>query len=610
LSGTAENLIEFRCPLCSKRLKAKAKLAGRRMRCPNCSDYLEVPQTSSNSSLSRSNAGEISATELLGPDNPPAANLLAGSDQDQPSQNQSPLNIATPHNSFDVDNLQLESLAIDNLDDRYQSSKEIREEKERKLLQELAAEKRRRQEYGRPRAEFDDEYQLQPATESNRNAVEIAATLPTMPMLSPDLLPEIQAPAIAGANQQVASSVISSPIKTPSPEKVAQSETVDDPGQDSYGFYDEIVEDKFRVSCPTCGTIQYVGIGSSGSQTKCPDCFSSFTIPKPPYDVKPSKILARHQTFDTDSPLENGRDLQHIDRLRKQHTEDLLEKAQVDLENEKDSDDRYRTDFDTQTFLRQSFGFLYDPIAIAFIFVYGLIFALVFALIQFGVTHSDDGEFGAGSALFCTVVGPLIGLLFGLPLMSAAMAQLEAVANHQAKVVDWPGFDMFDNLGDLLSVSMALAMSVIPGFLLGAWLGGGLMASGRFEIAGAMFSVLFLFPIFFLSILDNGSLLQLISTDVLRSMKEVYEAWAVYYFKSAIFISVTMLLWFLLLGKGKSAGLAAIAGASFPILVFFIFQQVGSLADLIGEHLSFSFERHTESAEIAESKPVELEDAV
>jgi hypothetical protein len=240
-----------------------------------------------------------------------------------------------------------------------------------------------------------------------------------------------------------------------------------------------------------------------------------------------------------------------------------------------------------------------------------LIFALVFGLIQFGVSHSEDGEFGAGSALFCTLVGPLIGLLFGLPLISAAMAQLEAVANHQAKVVDWPGFDMFDNLSDLLCVSMALAMSVIPGFLLGAWLGGGLDASGRFEIAGAMFSVLFFFPIFFLSILDNGHLLQIVSADVLRSMKEVAEAWAVYYFKSAVFISITLILWFLLLGKGKSAGLAAIAGATFPILVFFLFQQVGSLADLIGEHLSFSFERQTETTEESrEIKPVDLDDAV
>jgi hypothetical protein len=168
---------------------------------------------------------------------------------------------------------------------------------------------------------------------------------------------------------------------------------------------------------------------------------------------------------------------------------------------------------------------------------------------------------------------------------------------------------MFDNLGDLLCVAMSLAMSAIPGFLIGYWLGGDAEGSGRIQLAGALVSVLLLFPIFLLSILDNGSLLQIVSRDVLRSMREVVDAWAGYYFKSAIFIAVTLLLWFLLLGKGKSAVLGAIAGAMFPVLVFFLFQQVGCLADLIGGQLSISF-AGTSDDEEDEEKKEDLEDSI
>jgi hypothetical protein len=192
-------------------------------------------------------------------------------------------------------------------------------------------------------------------------------------------------------------------------------------------------------------------------------------------------------------------------------------------------------------------------------------------------------------------------------MISAALAQLEAVANHQPKVLDWPGFEIFENIGDLLGVAMALGMSAIPGFLIGWFLGGDSVGSGRFVIAGVMFSVLLLFPIFLLSILDSGSFVGLVTIDVLRSMREVAEGWVGYYFKSIIFTAILMILWFLLLGEGKSAIRAGIAGATFPLLVFFLFQQVGALADSIGERLSFSFAKPSQEDE---NKVEDLEDSM
>ncbi len=557
-----------------------------------------------------------------------------------------------PTNSFDVDDLQLESMAISDLADRHRDSEEIRNEKETKRRLQLAAEERRRQERNPQSNEVAplsrqsiDTVATQPSQDDYSLLPEIAPTnsqarnnLASMldDELLPKLAPEPSLPA-AASNAKPASNTTSKPTNSKptsnsNSSKLSNSRplnsepTINSPKDDlddldalipdlepptknanSMAFFDDVVEDRYRITCPICGTAQYVAIESKGTQTQCPDCFSKYPVPGPPANWKPSKVAKRHDQFNTNSPLSSDQDTKAVDKQRKQLTTDLLERAEHDIEKETSDEDRYGVaDFDTNNFLQRTFGFLKDPVALGFIFGYSLVFALVFALIQYGISNVDNAEFGRGAALFCIISGPLLGLLFGLPMISAALAQLEAVANHQAKVVDWPGFNMFDNIGDLMCVAISIGMSAIPGFLVGWTLGGDNAGSGRIILACVLFSVLLLFPIFLLSILDSGNLFGLITKDVARSMKEVSEAWASYYFKSAIFFSLTIVAWFMLLGAGKSAILAAIAGASFPLLVFFLFQQVGGLADLIGEHLSFSFA----TSEADDDKVEDLEDSI
>ncbi len=558
-------------------------------------------------------------------------------------------------------------MAISDLADRHRDSEEIRNEKETKRRMQLAAEERRRQERNPQSNEVAplsrqsiDSVATQPSQDDYSLLPEIAPTnsqarnnLASMldDELLPKLAPEPSSPAAASnakpasnttgkpstskpTNSSNSNSSNSKPSAKPTGSKPTNSRplnsgpTINSPKDDlddldalipdlepptknanSMAFFDDVVEDRYRIACPICGTAQYVAIEAKGTQTQCADCFSKYPVPGPPANWKPSKVAKRHDQFNTSSPLSSDQDTKAVDKQRKQLTNDLLERAEHDIEKETSDEDRYGiADFDTNNFLQRTFGFLKDPVALGFIFGYSLVFALVFALIQYGISNVDNAEFGRGAALFCIISGPLLGLLFGLPMISAALAQLEAVANHQAKVVDWPGFNMFDNIGDLMCVAISIGMSAIPGFLVGWTLGGDSAGSGRIILACVLFSVLLLFPIFLLSILDSGNLFGLITKDVARSMKEVSEAWASYYFKSAIFFSLTIVAWFMLLGAGKSSILAAIAGASFPLLVFFLFQQVGGLADLIGEHLSFSFA--TSESDEDEDKVEDLEDSI
>ena len=536
MSGEPEYYIEFRCDSCSKRLKAKPKHAGRRLRCPNCHTELRIPGTKL-ASGSSSNLGS-SPSNVVTEDEPQSLNskldvttntipqTAPNTESKEPTEK--PLN-RPRKNSFDVDDLQLESVAISDLEDRKRTSDEIRQEKETKRRLQLAAEERRRQEresqdqvepLSRQKMDFvseEDDYNLLPDL-SPANSQSRANIESLLDSELPKLAPEANSTESKKATTEAAEVWDESP--TPS-------------------FYDDTIEDRYRIACPICGTVQYVTVDAQGTQAKCPDCFSKFLVPRPPANWTPSKISKRHNHFNTSSPLQGDDDVRQVDMHRQQMTSEMLEKAEMDLANEKTDEDRYGVgDFDTNSFFQRTFGFAKDPVAMGFVFGYGLVFALVFFLIQFGILNQQNGFFGKGSTLFCIITGPLMALLFIL--------------------------------------------------------------------TGVAFSILLLFPVFLLSILDSGHLLGLVSVDVLRSMREVAEGWAGYYFKSLIFTALTMLLWFLLLGK--SAVLAAFAGATFPFLVFFLFQQVGGLADLIGEHLSFSFDKSTDESDT--EKVQDLEDAV
>ncbi|MEO8272179.1 MAG: hypothetical protein ABI557_20885, partial [Aureliella sp.] len=217
-----------------------------------------------------------------------------------------------------------------------------------------------------------------------------------------------------------------------------------------------------------------------------------------------------------------------------------------------------------------------------------IVFAIIFAAGQFAANQASSPH-GKGILLAVVLGAPVVGLIFAMPMLSGGIALIESVANRQKRVTDWPGFNLFDNAGDMLAITAALLGAIIPGFLIGTWLGGEDAGAGRIQIAGMMVSSLVLFPVFLLSMLDNGSLFAPLSTAVLNSFRGAAEAWGGYFLKTFIAFAIVMLLWLLLLGEGKPIALAAVGGCLFPVLVFFTCQQIGALADSISEHLSFEF---------------------
>ncbi|MEZ6138583.1 MAG: hypothetical protein R3C53_27180 [Pirellulaceae bacterium] len=345
---------------------------------------------------------------------------------------------------------------------------------------------------------------------------------------------------------------------------------------------------EYRITCKVCGTPQYVAMSTQGLKIRCPDCFSDFKVPPPPPGWSPTKKKKVELTGE-DMPLAPSTlaSEQREVEGRRTRTSAIMAKAEQEVTDE-DLDRLYDGDFDTAGFVRRTFGFLADPMAVIFVIGYGIVFAVVFAIAQYGLNNRDSG-FGRGALLLGVIGAPLLGILFGLPMLSSALALLESVANRQKRVEEWPGFNMFDHFGDMLAIAAALLGALIPGFMVGMWLGGESDGAGRIQIACMMLTTFCFFPVLMLSILDNGSLFQPISGAVLSSITAAAEAWGGYFLKTMIAFSVTMFLWAILLGDQKPPVLAAIAGFLLSPLVFFTFQQLGALADSISEHLSVVF---------------------
>ncbi len=347
-------------------------------------------------------------------------------------------------------------------------------------------------------------------------------------------------------------------------------------------------DSEYRIACASCGTAQYVRLSQVGKKIQCPDCHLKFSIPAPPPGWKPS-ARAQQRDLQSDWHTLSGDGLQAADSqvAQRSRASRMLEQADQQAMDE-ELDRLYEDDFDTANFVQRTFGFLKDPVVLVYIFANAIVFAAIFALAQLAANQADTAQ-GKGLLLIAVIGAPVIGLLFALPMLSGGIALIESVANGQRRVADWPSFNLFENAGDMLAISAALLGAVIPGFLLGSWLGGDDPGAGRLQIAGMMASSLFLFPVFLLSMLDNGSLFAPFSSSVLKSLGQAAEAWGGYFLKTSIGFAAVLLLWLLLLGKDKPVPLAAIAGSLLPLLIFFTCQQIGALAGSISEHLSFDF---------------------
>ena len=586
-------LLSFHCIHCGKRIKAPARLAGRQAKCPRCNEQLSVPTQQ-----------EI----------PSPRNRLSSQDDETSS---------APSSTFD-DPFQLQSPAIADSGDRQRSADAIKAVKDEARR---AARSKRTSKTTLGKVEPVGTGPAPPSSESAPpDGVTTEPQTPQTPQGSPastgavkrslfdDDLPELEQLQEEPSSTQDVDSILAAHIDAtaasgnPPPDAASLDDHMPDVAEHQLPPLDGTeapLEAEYRIVCNTCGTPQYVSPSAKGMKIKCPDCFTRFRVPPPPAGWSNANEKAKSKknrpTVEHDIPRLSNEELsdRKSDDARQDQTQKLLQRAKEEIAEET-GDDYYGIEFDTTGFFQRTFGFVTDPITIAQVLIFGFVFAAIFSIAQFSA-NDTQGFFGRGMLLVSTILVPAVGILFALPMLSGGLALIESVANKQKRVTEFPAFNMFDNVGDVILISTALAAAAVPGYLVGSWLAGEPDAATYYGLAGMMISTLLLFPFFLLSMMDNGSLFAPISGAVMRSLTTAAEAWGGYYLKTfAGFFSV-LIAWFVLLSM-QSIAMTGLAGSLLPLLVFFTCQQLGVLADAIGDQLSIEFEPEVQKDEGSSSR--------
>jgi ssDNA-binding Zn-finger/Zn-ribbon topoisomerase 1 len=599
LSAGNSQSLDFTCPKCSKRLKAGVSAAGRRVKCPQCGQAVRVPGLAAEKSKADDDWLSLdvvpAAKETAPPSVPKATEKKssashnsksqpAASQQPKTSSEEKPLVKHQPAPAGKTSALTSSGVSSANATSTPTSTSEP------KHLAEIDVD-----ELALAPLDIDLSPPGPPPVVKSKpkprsaNSPSVPTRSASRPSLFDDDLPDLASLESASVQPPVEDLL-----------KLDGLEELVRPGTARVLDEDDVLKESYRVTCKTCGTSQYVSLDRVGKKLHCPDCHANFVIPPPPpgWSARKKKTIIRDEGPDVPlAPIEVDHHENVLESERVTAT-DYLDKARRALDDD-EMQDLYQGTYDTKGFFQRSLGFMWDPSMILLMVAFGLIFACLFGAAEFSSDKIAKGGFeGAGYLLVLFVGVGLIAVLVAMPMLASGLALLESVANQEKRLSELPNFNVFDNMGEILVIFFALFGSMLPGILVGGVIGQSGGASWMI-MSGMMLTCFLSFPVFLLSMLDNGSVFQPLSAAVVKSITQVPEAWGACYLKNMIGFGFVTICWYVLLGRGVLA--TALGGFLVPWLLFFTCQQMGALANAIADHLSFNFTpvRKTEDGEAA-----------
>jgi hypothetical protein len=335
------------------------------------------------------------------------------------------------------------------------------------------------------------------------------------------------------------------------------------------------------VACHICGSFQYARASQAGKQVKCPDCHSEITIPPPPRVRKKFEVnLEEAETFSFESnPLVERRP----DPYQKSADQLLEQAARGDVSELRKYDD------DAPSVVQWLMG-IFSPFKDPAVWVH-LLGLCVLACVPTAIALSMDSPI--------LVLGLFPGGFFlALLSISCGMAILQATANGEPTVSDWPTLDPIAWLGQLFLVGAAATVAAVPIWIICMLVLGPQLLS----VAVTMFAIYALFPFVLLSMLDMNSAFVPFSSEVARSVTKCEEAWGGFYFSSGLMFVALFLIFSAASTMTANTGavisiVAAVAGT------FLYFGMIGRLAQSIGKavndpprHDHVDRTRHTDTA--------------
>ncbi len=341
-------------------------------------------------------------------------------------------------------------------------------------------------------------------------------------------------------------------------------------------------EAEFGFPCKVCGTRMLAAVSKVGTNTRCPDCFSEFLIPPPPVKKKEPKRVTRQELAEvTFAPIDGKSSRDYRGGTQ---ADQLLEKAEAELESEEKELQGLTSSFDSQRWFGLLFWFLKDPTMIFITILFSAICAIWIPMVTYAPEGLNVNE----------KVGSIVqAALFLIPaffiftaLLALGMCILSTVANQYNRIQDWPFSRTGEVAGEVIMVLTAAAIAGAPGGMIGS----GLASVTGSPVITACFSLIslwLLFPFVLLSMADNNAITEPFSKNVFESMKERVDAWGAMYLQTML----AMAALFVLIVWSLQEGLVGefLFGLCMPFLVLFLFNQYGLLAGRISDVTGLGF---------------------
>ncbi len=185
---------------------------------------------------------------------------------------------------------------------------------------------------------------------------------------------------------------------------------------------------------------------------------------------------------------------------------------------------------------------------------------------------SGDGKLSFLGAIFIvlTVMGSAVFLAFG---GACAVAIVSDTANGCDRIARWPGAVFLDWIGESLLVVCGFAAAAAAGVGVG-WL---LRETGRQNDGVAALAAFLLFPVVLLSMFDNESMFDPLSSRVCRTFWVCPDAWGAFYACAALVVGAAATILAIALPGGPAWGIL-LSGAAVALAWLVTFRLLGRLA--------------------------------
>ncbi len=356
-------------------------------------------------------------------------------------------------------------------------------------------------------------------------------------------------------------------------------------GSELTDIQESLKVNEYGYPCKVCGSMMYAKPSDVGSMARCPDCFSEYSVPGPP--AKKARPQDPDLSTIADVALKpaqgSGKNTKEFGRAT---AEDYLARAEKEVEDD-DQDEREQVyDFDSAGWLQRTFSFLGDPTLIIVALVTGLFMGAT--VVASGMAGTLMPNATDAARIFGMV---LVLVLFGIPLLVVTLgngiAVLETSANRLKRVAQWPIFNPTDAMGEIMVALLAFVYAVLPGGLLG-WFGASIGLHDDLRAAVALLSAYAFYPILLLGMLDNQSAGEPFSRDVLNSIRLKTDAWGAMYLLTGLAMALIFVM-YLFAANGTEVP-RFLFGFSLPLIIFFIFHQLGVLGTRIADVTNLAFE--------------------